>query len=45
MNRSARPTTFEFSPREMASIEELLRGMLAYEPSERIITIGAIGSE
>lgn len=37
--------TCEFSPKEMASIEKLLRAMLSYEPPERITRTEAIGSE
>lgn len=33
MGRGEDPTTYEFSLREMASIEELLIAMLSYEPS------------
>lgn len=44
MGRGEDPTTYEFSLREMASIEELLIAMLSYEPSERITMMGPIGT-
>lgn len=35
----------EFSPEEMASLEKMLRAMLAYEPGERITTKDVVKSE
>ncbi|KZF21600.1 kinase-like protein [Xylona heveae TC161] len=39
------PATLEYSPEEFASLEKLLRAMLAYETSERITISEALQSE
>ncbi|OBT78089.1 hypothetical protein VF21_03119 [Pseudogymnoascus sp. 05NY08] len=45
MGRGENPETCEFSREEMASLETLLKQMLAYEPSERITINAAVESE
>ncbi|PWY94617.1 SR protein-specific kinase Dsk1 [Aspergillus sclerotioniger CBS 115572] len=45
MGRGRDAATCEFSPREMAALEGLLRAMLTYEPAERIGTKAALKSE
>lgn len=45
MGRGEEPTACEFDPKEMASLEKLLRAMLAYEPLDRITTRAAVESK
>ncbi|PWY88291.1 protein kinase [Aspergillus heteromorphus CBS 117.55] len=45
MGRGEDPSTCEFSPGEMNALENLLRAMLTYEPSERIDASTALESE
>ncbi|WEW58159.1 hypothetical protein PRK78_003627 [Emydomyces testavorans] len=45
MGRGEDPVTCEFSQEEVASIENLLRSMLTYEPSERSTAKDALQSE
>ncbi|KAJ9658387.1 hypothetical protein H2201_007827 [Coniosporium apollinis] len=45
MGRGENPKSCEFSSEEMASLEQLLRAMLIYEPSERITSSAAVASD
>lgn len=45
MGRGEDPETCEFSQQEMASLEELLKKMLAYERFERITIDAAVNSK
>lgn len=45
MGRGETPKTCEFDETEMRSLQNFLRAMLAYEPSERITANDAIKSE
>lgn len=45
MGRGADPDRCEFGPDEMTSLENLLRAMLTYEPSDRITADAAVASK
>ncbi|OOG00594.1 hypothetical protein ASPCADRAFT_347 [Aspergillus carbonarius ITEM 5010] len=45
MGRGRDASTCDFSPREMAALDDLLRAMLTYEPAERIDTRAALESD
>lgn len=45
MGRGETHETCEFDEMEMRSLQNLLRAMLAYEPSERIMANDAMNSE